>query len=383
MISGLIPAERLGTPELVERIRAEILDRGPISFARFMEMAQHDPLRGYYAAGPERLGAHGDFVTASDSGPAFGSCLARQIADMDALLDGPAVFAVTEFGGGRGLLARDILDATAKAHPHLATRLRYRIVESSRGMREEVVRRAPEAEVVGPGEAPYAGTGCAIAIELFDALPVHRLRRRRDRLVEVEVALDRQGRFVETEGEPRPEALACASRWGAAPEDGDEAEVCPLAESQLQSVAASVARGFVLLVDYGHRAADLYGPRHARGTLLAYSRHAASEEYLVRVGRQDLTAHVNFSQLEECASELGLEVLGLTTQDRFLLANGILEQFQDEDEARWARPDRVRDRLLAMPLIHPGAMGRRFRVLVLAKGLERSPRIRGLADPFA
>ncbi len=138
----------------------------------------------------------------------------------------------------------------------------------------------------------------------------------------------------------------------------------------------------LIIVDYGASATELYGPAHAGGTLLAYRRHRAHDGYLEQVGEQDLTAHVNFTALEDHARERGLSVLGQTTQDRFLIANGLLEAFESRDESQWRDPREVKRRLQAMQLIHPSAMGRRFRVLLLAKGLDPPPELAGLRDPF-
>ncbi len=369
-------------PALLERIGAEIRAAGPIPFARFMDLALHDPDDGYYARGPGRLGTAGDFFTASDAGTAFGESLARQLLEMDVVLGNPPVFSMVEFGAGRGLLARDVLDGSRALDPAFAARLACVLIDRSPGMREAARRNVPEAEVLAPEEARGAWTGCAVAVELFDALPVHRLRRRGGRLVEVFVDLGADGSLVERELPPTDAASGLATRYGAAPREGDEGEVAPGAPALLASLAGALSRGFVVIVDYGDRAKDLYGPARRRGTLLAYHRHTASEEVLARVGEQDLTAHVNFTQLEDEALRLGMTVLGSTTQDRFLIANGILRAFEEDDPAAWGRPERVRARLRVLQLIHPAGMGRTFRVLVLAKGLEPRPLLAGLSDPF-
>jgi SAM-dependent MidA family methyltransferase len=235
---------------------------------------------------------------------------------------------------------------------------------------------------VAPGAAPEGGTGFVVAVEFFDALPVHRLRRRAGSLVELRVGLDDSGRLVEVEGDPDAAAAAWAERFGAARDDEREAEVCPALDVEVERMARLLDRGIFLVVDYGHESAELYAERRARGTLLAYTRHRTCEDYLDRVGEQDLTAHVNFTALRAAGEAAGLTWLGATTQDRFLIANGILEVFEAEDAAAWRDPGRVRDRTRAMRLIHPDGMGRAFRVALLAKGLAGEPALRGLEDPF-
>jgi len=368
---------------LVERIRLEIERDGPISFARFMELALYDPFHGYYARGPQRLGPGGDFFTASDAGRGFGRSIARQILDIDRRTGPLDPFHVLEFGPGRGLLARDVLDAVREFDADLAARLRYVMVERSGAMREEALRRAPEAVVLAPEELRGSHRGCVLAVELFDALPVHRVRRTRGELVELCVAADAAGRLVEVERAAPAQVAEWAARFGAAAEEGTEAEVALSLGPQLRLMQEALEAGVLIVVDYGFPAAELYAPSRRRGTLLAYHAHSTNEDFLERVGEQDLTAHVNFTALEESARELGLDVLGLTTQDRFLVANGILDFFEQRSREQAYDPRQVKLRMQAMQLIHPMGMGRTFKVLMLSKGWDPPPRLTGMTDPFA
>lgn len=367
-----------GDEELVEAIVREIRLGGPIPFSRFMELALYDPARGYYTRSAASIGREGDFYTASDVGTLLGECVARQLVEMDRALGRPDPFLLLEAGAGRGLLVRDALDALAPLDPALRSRLAPVLVDRSPTMREAAALAVPEAEVAAACPASPRD-GCALAVELFDALPVHRVRRERGRVVELRVDADPQGRLIERVGEPAPEALERADRYGAVPQEGDEAEIATGLEEELERIQSAVRRGFLLVIDYGYRANELFGPRHRRGTLLAYHRHRATEEYLLRVGRQDLTAHVNFSALEEHARSLGLETLLFTTQDRFLIASGILDADSGEDRSVPA----VRRRLQVKQLVHPEGMGRAFKVLLLAKGLDAPPALSVLKDPFS
>lgn len=372
-----------GAPGLVDRIVAEIRAAGPIPFARFMERALYEPGLGYYDGSSGRIGPAGDFFTASDVGTAFGECLARLWREMDAALGRPARFDVVELGAGRGWLARDALDGLAAEGSDLRSRVRCVLADASAAMRGEARRNVPEARVVAPDEVGGGHVGCVVAVELFDALPVHRLRRREGGLREIFVTVAADGSLAEVEGDPVAESARLAHRYGAAPEEGDEAEVCPAAAVVFDRIAATLERGFVVVVDYGDRARELYAPSRRRGTLLAYRGHATSESYLDHVGEQDLTAHVNFSLLEDLARDRGFDRLAWTTQDRFLIANGILAPFDEDDPQSWSEPARVKRRLQAMQLIHPQGMGRVFRVLVLSRGIEPPPALPGLVDPFA
>jgi SAM-dependent MidA family methyltransferase len=373
-----------GQPEpLLEQIRREIRAHGPIPFARFMELALYDPRNGYYATSADRLGSGGDFFTASDAGRSFGRCLARQIDEFSRLAGPFEPLDVVEFGAGRGLLARDILDAFREREGPGPAEIRSILVDRSAAMRAEGARIVPEARVLDPESLTGEYRGCVLAVELFDALPVHRVRRRGGRLFDIGVGLDRTGRLVEVELDPVPEVAELAARYGAAAEEGTEAEVCPAASRQFDRLAAALEVGLIVIVDYGHQAAELYGPLRRHGTLLAYRGHSTNEQFLEDVGLQDLTAHVNFTALEDRARELGLSVLGTTTQDRFLVANGILRDFEQADVADAYDPRLVKKRLQAMQLIHPEGMGRTFKVMLATKGCAPPPELSGLRDPFA
>jgi SAM-dependent MidA family methyltransferase len=368
---------------LLPQIRREIRERGPLSFARFMELALYQPQYGYYARGAQGLGRGGDYVTASDSGRAFGGCLARQLSEIDRRIGPFAPFDVLEFGAGRGLLARDILDGMVELDPQLASRLRYTMVDRSAAMRDAASRQAPEARAEDSDGLDGGHRGCVLAVELFDALPVHRVRRRAGELVEVLVGVDERDALVEIEGPASPDVIELATRYGAAAQEGMEAEVAPTLARQFDLMESVLERGVMLIVDYGDRAPELYSAARAHGTLLAYHRHQTNQQYLQRVGQQDLTAHVNFSALEDCARQRGLTVLGLTTQDRFLIGNGILGAFEQTEPTRLQDPQRARERLRALQLIHPSGMGRVFKVLLLSKNCPQPPALSGLCDPFA
>lgn len=368
--------------ELVERLRAEIAASGPLSFARFMERALYDVDHGYYSRGPSRLGRTGDFYTVSDVGSFFGACLARQLREIDGILGRPRPFATFEPGAGRGLLARDVIDTLRNEDAELAERLAYTVCDRSAGMREAASELVPEAEVVAPDDPRSKASGCVVAVELFDALPVHRVRRRNETLFEVRVDWDVRRGLVEVEIPAGTELREYAAHYGVAGEDGVEAEICLGAGDLLAAITAPLERGVVLIFDYGFDAPVLYDPERRGGTLLAYHRNQTNERFLDRVGEQDLTAHVNFSALEERARELGLRVLGRTTQDRFLIGNGILEVFETEDPDRWQDPVEVKRRLQVKQLINPQGMGRTFQLLALGRGLDEQPALSGLVDPF-
>ena len=234
-------------------------------------------------------------------------------------------------------------------------------------------------------EAVRAGgiVGCVIANEFYDALPVRVVARREGILMERRVGLSEDGSrlcWVEAPAND-PELIKYATAYGLAPVDGSVAEAGLAARSYARSVGRSVRRGFQIVIDYGDRAAVLYDPRlRPAGTLLAYHRHRTCEDPFVRVGSQDLTAHVNFSALEDASAEAGLATAGFTRQDRFLIALGLAGRITDLSSS--SEPSDIRRRLAMMALIHPEGMGGIFRVLIQAKGVAADS-LKGLQDPFA
>ena len=169
--------------------------------------------------------------------------------------------------------------------------------------------------------------------------------------------------------------------YSLASADGAIAEAGLAARGYAGRIARAIRKGFQIVIDYGDRAERLYDPEvRPSGTVVSYHRHRLVDDPFVRVGEQDLTAHVNFSAIEDAGRREGLESLGVTTQDRFLLALGLADRIVDL--AASSRAADVRRRLAMMSLVHPEVMGRVFRVLVQAKGVPAA-RLTGLLDPFA
>lgn len=359
---------------LVERIGRQ----GPLTFAEFMEACLYDAAHGYYTRHVTGR-PHADYFSSPDLGPIFGRLLARQLREMWDVLGQPARFDLLEWGGGSGQLARQVLDA-AQGAPEFFAALRLTLVERSPQRRAEaqvaLEAFADRARVTAaPPAEPVAG--CILSNELVDALPVHRVVRRPIGLREIHVTV-RNGELAEEEGELSTPALADYLRlYGAPLEEGQLAEVHLSALDWLEKAAAALERGFLLTIDYGYRARELYGPGRLRGTLMAYREHRAHEDWLAHPGEQDLTAHVNFTALEEHGRKLGLEPLGLTTQTNFLLALARAGNYADLGAADACASDQLMARLAFQQLIHPAGMGETFKVLIQAKGVKAA-RLSGL-----
>jgi SAM-dependent MidA family methyltransferase len=367
---------------LEERIRAEIAAGGPLTFARYMEIAQYDPERGYYRAADARPGRAGDFLTAPEAHPIFGRAVSRQVHEVWQRLGEPDPFVVREYGAGAGALAAALLDGLAAGGSGLTGRIRYRAVEVDRRRLDELAARLAATGHASALEPDHGGpiTGVVIANEVLDALPFHRVVARAGRLREVLVGVDPSGRLIDVEADPSTPAIAARlDAEGIRLVDDQLAEVCLALDAWIQTAAAGLARGLLLVIDYGHPAAELYDARRRpRGTLAAYVRHTVNEDPYRHVGRQDLTAHVDVTAVERAAARTGLDLLGLTTQGEFLasLDAGELLVALGADPATTVA-DYVVARSALARMIDPAAMGR-FRVMLFGRGLEPRPPLRGL-----
>jgi SAM-dependent MidA family methyltransferase len=339
--------------ELGEISRAEIRARGPMTFARYMELALYHPALGYYAGGAEGrepLGWSGDYLTSGDVSPLWGWAMARRLRQMWESLGRPDLFTVVEPGGGRGLLARDVWRYALNEDQGWADALRYVLLDRApegsalRAARQELIAgelarlEAPQGSVRWAAAWDEAASepmvGCVVSNELFDALPVHVVETRGSELLEVYVAVDPQtGALVEELGAPSSEAVAGYLDMYRVPwrgyGDGWRAEVCLAARQAFGEMARRLARGFLLTVDYGATARRLYTRKRRRGTLSVYARHRFLDRPLAaleELGQRDITAHVNFSALARAGSAAGMRVAGYTTQAAFLEGLGVREE---------------------------------------------------------
>lgn len=378
----------IGHPELVAAIASEIAVLGPIPFVRFMDLALYHPQFGYYMRHPDdgspRIGWSGDFYTSADVHPILGQAVAKQARQIDCLLGSPDPVTIVEMGPGKGLLAKHILSACQRDPGSFPHRLRYILIERSPTMRAwqrrhlssfvnqpNLLTWADSLDELGPESV----TGLVLSNELIDALPVHRVQLRNGQIDELCVDY-RDGRFVECFRPLSTDLLTHRVRdLNAGWPEGYRTEINLQALDWMKQVGHCLQRGIVLTIDYGHTAHDLYRPDRRNGTFLCYFRHSVNDDPYVRVGEQDMTAHVDFSSLADAGQAHGLSVTGFTNQMSFLMGLGVEQMIGDlepESPAFHA----------ALHLLKPNGMGGTFKVLVQHKGME-PPRLDGLTfKPF-
>jgi SAM-dependent MidA family methyltransferase len=354
---------------LAERIRSG----GPITFAEYMDACLYHPLHGYYTKAEQH--PRRDYFTSVDASPLFGRLLARQFHEMWGLLDRPQPFWLVEVGAGAGHLAKQILDCAASSWPEFYDALRFIALERSAS------RRAQQSNIVDAhihaakfisreGMPDEIACGCIFSNELLDAMPVHRVIREHDDLREMYVGLGKNGLCDEIQ----PLSSTALTEYFAEHQisllEEQQGEVNLAACRWIAEAGAKLNRGFVLSIDYGHEASELYNERHMRGTLLAYERHRASEDFFRAPGEQDLTAHVNFTALEINGRKSGLARTGFTSQSKFLMALARHGKFADLQSQEINEKEQSQRRLLFKTLINPEGMGETFQVLIQHKGIE-------------
>ena len=360
---------------VAHQIRDAITRCGPISFDRFMDLALYSPESGYYRSNTP-IGPVGDYFTSPTAHPVFGALVAAQLQQMWEISGRPTVFTVVEVGAGNGMLARDVAEATQSTTPDFSRALRYVSIDYS-------VKRMLSSGVqpIVAAKLPIHGlVGCILSNELMDAFPVHRFKVQNGSIQEVFVGLS-GAEFVEVLQAPSNAMIADRVRKATNEElpEGYQGEVSLRISDWITEAASVLERGFVLTIDYGGTAAELYSPKRKGGTLRCHYEHVVSSNPYIRVGRQDITAHVDFTELKDSGNRCGLEVIGYTTQREFLHnlgAGSYLEALTNNSRSRSSystgvlpRRQYLANRMGMQELLKPEGLGN-FKVMVQGKGIS-------------
>jgi SAM-dependent MidA family methyltransferase len=358
------PESQVLSQQLTNLIQQKIENNnGWMDFATFMHMALYTPGLGYYSGGAKKFGLGGDFVTAPEISPLYAKTLALQASQI--LASGGDVL---ELGAGTGKLAADLLLELQELN---SLPSQYFILEVSaylRGIQRETLQKKCSAElfkrVVWLETLPQSFAGMVLGNEVLDAIPVHLIHHTSHGLQERGVG--HKGDFIWQDKPLKAGQLYGEVSAYSLPNDY-LTEACPAASALVRSLAEMLEKGVILLIDYGFSAQEYYHPQRNQGTLMCHYQHYAHSNPLINIGLQDITAHVNFTQIANDCEAVSMRVAGYTNQAQFLINCGILEVLQqysphDSQYMKFAAA--------AQKLLSPAEMGELFKIIALTKNFD-------------
>jgi len=378
--------------QLEQLIAEKIQKEGPVTFEKFMEMALYYPDMGYYSSPERMIGRAGDFFTSPHQHPIFGAMIAKQMIEMWEIMGRPSEFSAVEVGAGAGYLSKDIFDYLCRpcGDPEFAdkkrtflTSLKYLIVEPFfhfRSKQRDILKdHTEERRITWTSSLKEAGEirGCVFSNELLDAFPVHVIEMEDDieiGLKEICVGFDGK-EFIEEKIDASKEITDYIKQFNIDLLPGYRTEVNLRIRDWLDETTEALTEGFILTIDYGYTSREYYSEERSKGTLLCYHKHQFNENFYQRVGKQDITAHVNFSSLKLWGETRGLKTLGYCPQGTFLAASGIDEIIT---ELYAGSPDYLSEVSKIKTLILPQGMGETHSFMVQYKGKDM-PRLRGFS----
>jgi SAM-dependent MidA family methyltransferase len=332
-----------------------------------MQAALYDPDGGYYQrADRKRWGREGDYRTSPERSELFASTFARyfvKLASEDELT-------IVESGAGDGSFAAGVLRTLRDQFPSRFAETRYVVCELSddarRRARERLSEFGEHVEFCSDWDQVVVGSGIYFSNELLDAFPVHRIVRSDEWLSELYVAVDANGEFVWSTGPfSTPRIAEFINAHSIEFAHGQVIEINLAIDDWLSSISEKLAHGFLITIDYGAEADDLYDPTlRPDGTLRGFSGHGFVDNLLADPGEYDLTTSVNWTQVKSVGEKLGWSVIEFAPQDKFLLSVGLVEELQYRLRHIQTEAEKVSLTTGAREMILPGGMASRFQVLV-------------------
>lgn len=350
---------------LAERLKDLIPREGAISFHDWMKAALYDPDGGYYQRSDRaRWGREGDYRTSPERSELFAATFAHYFARLSEELT------IVECGAGNGSFAAGVLSTLRDQSPSIFARLRYVVYDVSDDAlsrsRERLTEFGDRVEFFSDWDLVSVNRGIYFANELLDAFPVHRVLKTEEGLSEFYVTVDTSGDFAWTTGPlstPRLTEFCNAHSPGLA--NGQVIEINLAIDDWLAQVAARLEQGYLITVDYGAEAAELYDPiQRPEGTLRGFSRHGFVDDLLAQPGEHDLTTSVNWTQVKTTGERLGFQAIEFASQDKFLLQAGLLDQLEYRLSKAETDAEKTALTIGAREMILPGSMASSFQVLV-------------------
>lgn len=368
--------EATATLDLTGRLRERIRREGPMTFYDWMKLALYDVKEGYYCRNDrQRWGREGDYRTSPERSPLFAATFARHFAKLYDELEKPSCCTIVEVGGSDGHFAGGVLQSLQDFFPHVFSAINYVLDEvspHSRSLAQGRLLPFTDRVEFRKLDEMDVETGVVFSNELLDSFPVHRVKMVKGRLREFYVGITAKGQF-----DWRLGSLSTTRLEDYFPEsaiqlgEGQVAEVNLEIEGWLKKVAAMLGTGYVVTVDYGASAQELYSSptRNAGylGTLRGFHRHQFVDDVLAHPGDRDLTTTVDWSFVKSVGTTLGFEVVEFGRLDKFLVKTGLLEQLEFASQLCESEAEKLRLTTAAREMIFPDGMAASFQVLVQRK----------------
>ena len=353
---------------LAERLRESIRREGAITFHDWMKAALYDPSGGYYQrADRPRWGREGDYRTSPERSELFAATFAHYFAGLHNELNS---LSIVECGAGDGSFAFGVLSTLREQSPAIFADSRYVVYDLSEDALDRARKRLAEfhdrVKFYSDWEQIAVERGVYFANELLDAFPVHRVVKTGAELSELYVDVDTNGNFYWTTGplsSPRLAEFCRAHSIDLA--DGQVVEINLAIDDWLAQVALRLEHGFLITVDYGSEAVELYDAvNRPEGTLRGFARHGFVDDVLARPGDYDLTTSVNWTQVITTGASFRFEIVDFASQDKFLLKAGLLDQLEYGLGRATSEAEKTALTVGAREMILPGGMASSFQVLV-------------------
>lgn len=358
------PEAQASSQALQALIKTEIQKSGGwIPFSRFMELALYAPRYGYYTGGSHKIGNSGDFITAPTLTPLFGQTIARQLGPLLKQTSGN----IYEFGAGTGELAATILKELSEEINH------YYIIEVSQELaerqRQHLLENIPEAlpKVRHLSTLPDFFNGIVIGNEILDAIPCELICHQNGSFLQVGVS-ETAERLTQATREISDGSLFSLATKYIPPLEGYTSELHPAQYAFIQTIGRKLAQGAMIFIDYGFDAQQYYHPQRHMGTFIGHYRHHSIHDPFFNIGLTDLTSHVNFTDIAQSGTDIGLDLIGYTSQANFLLNLGIADLL-----TQTGRPDSaeyIRSASAVQKLINQHEMGELFKVIAFGKNID-------------
>lgn len=359
---------------LEQKIKEKINKEGPIKFAKFMEMSLYEAGLGYYTSEQTYIGKAGDFYTSQHVHQIFGTMIGRQIEEMWRIMEKPSEFFIIESGAGMGYMCKDIMDYLNKRN--ILEAFTYLIIEINPSLYEKQKKLLAcyddKVKWLQSIIEINGIKGCVVSNELLDSFPVHIIVME-DELKEIYVGFQ-DNEFKEIPTAPVDESLInYINEFSIDIQKGYRTEINLKIKEWLMALTKTISEGFIITIDYGYSTRDYYSEERNRGTLLCYHKHQLSENPYENIGKQDITAHINFSSVKKWGEELGFKTLGFCQQGTYLVSLGIDELIR---EIFQQSNDYLFEIAKIKRLILPGTIGETHKVMIQYKG-DKEPSLRG------